>query len=92
MAMPAQSSQRLVRLEAEAESEFTCQRARNVRAGWIDESGRSTEVIVTVLIFTVDVRVDVIAVICAVGEIKGLSDPLQIGLLADHEILRQPRV
>ena len=92
MAMPAQSSQRLVRLEAEAESEFTCQRARNVRAGWIDESGRSTEVVVTVLIFTVDVRVDVIAVISAIGQVECLSHDLHVGFFAYLEVLAQSRI
>ena len=59
-------------LEAEAESEFTCERARNVRAGWIDESSESPEIklVRVVWVHTSDVCVHIIAVVGPIGQVE----------------------
>ena len=83
--MPAQVRE-LLKLEAEAESELTCQRARNVRAGWIDESCGLLE------IGRSDDGSHIVAVIRTVRQIEGLRHDLQVGFFTNLEVLAQAGV
>src|SRR5215469_10528692 len=80
-------------LEAEAESEFTRQRARNVRAGRIDKPGRSTKVILArCRIKSGYVRVYVVSIVGAIGQVECLCHDQHVGLLTDFEVLAQARI
>src|SRR5207302_3990169 len=73
-------------LEAKAEAELACKRARDVGAGWIDEARRSPESSIA------DIRGDVIAIVCTIRQVERLRHDLQIGLFADFDVLTQPGV
>ena len=80
-------------LEAESEAELASERARNVGAGRVDETSRSSKVVSSCLrINARDVSHHVVSVVSAIGEIEGLSNNLHICLLTNFEVLAKPGV
>jgi len=83
----APASKRRTSLEREPCSELALERARQRRAGRIDESGRRPEVR-----RVLDVIVIVVAIVCAICKVQELCNQLQIARLAKLEVFRQPGV
>lgn len=74
-------------LEGKAEPEFAAQRARNGGAGRVDEASRMPE-----RRRAGDTVAVVIAIVGAIGEVKGLGDELKIDVFADFEVLGQAQI